>query len=157
MQNQASMRIRPATRSDLSAIQAMLADDSISRSRSGFAAHVTPAIERAFEEIAADANNELVVGESVGEIVATLQLTFIAGLSRNGMRRALVEAVRVRSDRRDRGLGEELLRWAVARARERGCGIVQLTTDKRRGDAQRFYARLGFVASHEGMKLDLDG
>jgi GNAT superfamily N-acetyltransferase len=151
------MLIRPATRGDLPAIQALLADDAIAQSRSGFTANVTSAVERAFNEIVADANDELVVGESEGEVVATLQLTLIAGLSRNGMRRALVEAVRVRSDRRGLGLGEELLRWAIARAREYGCGVVQLTTDKRRGDAQRFYARLGFVASHEGMKLDLGG
>jgi GNAT superfamily N-acetyltransferase len=149
------LRIRAAVREDLAAIQALLADDAIAQSRTGFTTQVTPAVEQAFAEIAADPNNVLVVGDAAGEVVATLQLTFIAGLSRNGMRRALVEAVRVRSDHRGRGLGEALLRWAIERARERGCGLVQLTTDKRRVDAQRFYARLGFIASHEGMKLQL--
>jgi len=152
-----AMTIRRAKRADLPAIQALLADDAIAQSRSGFTRQVTPAIERAFEELDADPNNELVVGEAGGQIIATMQLTFIAGLSRDGMRRALIEAVRVRGDQRGRRFGEALMRWAIDRARARGCGVAQLTTDKRRTDAHRFYRRLGFVASHEGMKLDLAG
>lgn len=155
MSRQLTVKIRTATHDDLRAIQALLADDVIAQSRSGFTAEVTPAVELAFSEISADPNNELVVGEFNGEIVATLQLTRIAGLSRNGMRRAVVDAVRVRSDCRGQGVGEKLLRWAFNRARACGCGTIQLTTDKRRLDAQRFYARLGFIASHEGMKIDL--
>jgi GNAT superfamily N-acetyltransferase len=84
-----------------------------------------------------------------------MQLTFIPGLSRNGMRRALVEAVRVRSDQRGKRIGEQFMKRVIDRAKERGCGLVQLTTDVRRTDAQRFYVRLGFEPSHVGMKLKL--
>jgi GNAT superfamily N-acetyltransferase len=112
-------------------------------------------VRAAFEEISADPNHALVVGEREGEVVACLQLTFIPGLSRGGMRRALVEAVRVRQDLRGQGVGEQLMQDAMARARTRGCGVIQLTTDKRRTAAHRFYARLGFEASHEGMKRAL--
>jgi GNAT superfamily N-acetyltransferase len=87
--------------------------------------------------------------------VAVLQVTYIPGLGRHGAQRALVESVRVRADRRGHGVGAALMGWVVERARARGCGLVQLTTDKRRTDARRFYERLGFTASHEGMKLDL--
>jgi ribosomal protein S18 acetylase RimI-like enzyme len=85
--------------------------------------------------------------------VGTLQLTFIPGISRQGMWRAVVEGVRVDRTARDRGLGQQMVEWAVARARERRCGMVQLTSDKSRRDAIRFYERLGFEATHEGMKL----
>ncbi|WP_328461129.1 GNAT family N-acetyltransferase [Actinoplanes sp. NBC_00393] len=147
------MQIRIATRADVPAILALLADDDITRDR----AHRTEetAVYAAFEAIAADDRNELIVATDGDEVIGTCQLTFIPGLSRGGAERMLIEAVRVRSDQRGRGRGGELIRWAVERARERGCKIVQLTTDKRRTDAQRFYAALGFVASHEGMKLAL--
>lgn len=146
---------RLATVADLPAILALLADDAIARERSGYTAEPTPAVRAAFDEITADPNNELLVGERDGEVVATLQLTYIPGLSRGGMRRALVEAVRVRADLRGQRIGEQLMENAMARARARGCGLMQLTTDKRREAAHRFYARLGFEASHEGMKRKL--
>ncbi|MFP2895587.1 GNAT family N-acetyltransferase [Corallococcus sp. 4LFB] len=146
---------RHATAKDLPTILTLLADDAIAQSRSGYAEEVGPAVHAAFQEITADANNELIVGEQDGQVVATLQLTYIPGLSRGGMRRALVEAVRVRADLRGQRLGEALMVDAMERARARGCGLMQLTTDKRRLEAQRFYARLGFVASHEGMKRPL--
>lgn len=146
---------RQAVRSDLPEVLRLIADDAVAQARSGYASDVTPAVERAFEELAADPNNELWVGELNGEIVATLQLTFIPGLSRGGMKRALVEAVRVRSDLRGQRIGERLMEAVHERARERGCGLVQLTTDKQRGDAHRFYERLGYVASHVGMKKKL--
>ncbi|PTL82134.1 GNAT family N-acetyltransferase [Vitiosangium sp. GDMCC 1.1324] len=150
-----SVTFRLATPADLPTILKLLVDDDIARTRSGYVAEVTPAVRAAFDEIAADPNNEIIVGEREGEVIATLQLTYIPGLSRGGMRRAQVEAVRVRADLRGQRLGERLMEDAMARARARGCGLMQLTTDKRREAAHRFYARLGFQASHEGMKRTL--
>jgi GNAT superfamily N-acetyltransferase len=109
----------------------------------------------AFEAIDGDPNNELVVGELDGRVVAVLQLTCIPTLTRRGSRRALLEGVRVEASVRSGGLGRKLVAWAIERAREKGCRLVQLTSDKRRRDAIRFYESLGFVASHEGMKLEL--
>lgn len=155
MRAMASVTFRIATVADLPTILALLADDAIARSRTGYITEPTPGVRAAFDELSSDPNNELVVGELAGEVIATLQLTYIPGLSRGGMRRALVEAVRVRADLRGQRIGEQLMEDAMARARARGCGIMQLTTDKRRTDAHRFYARLGFEASHEGMKRTL--
>nr|WP_205862423.1 GNAT family N-acetyltransferase [Planosporangium thailandense] len=135
------------------AIVALLADDVLGKARD-FAV-VDDAYERAFADIDADPRNLLLVAEDAGEVVACLQLTYIPGLGRHGAERALVEAVRVRSDRRGQGIGAKLMAWVIEQARQRGCGLVQLTTDKSRVDAHRFYARLGFVASHVGMKLPL--
>ncbi|XXF78995.1 GNAT family N-acetyltransferase [Myxococcaceae bacterium GXIMD 01537] len=146
---------RLTTLADLPTVLALLADDAIARERSGYAVEPTPAARAAFDEISADPNNELLVGEREGAVIACLQLTYIPGLSRGGMRRALVEAVRVRADLRGQRIGEQLMEEAMARARARGCGLIQLTTDKRREAAHRFYARLGFEASHEGMKRTL--
>lgn len=146
---------RTARRDDLDAIVAMLADDDIARSRSGHVPHVTPGVTAAFDEIERDPNNELIVGEQDGAIVAALQLTYIPGLSRGGMRRAQIESVRVRADVRGQRIGQQLVEAAIDRARQRGCGVVQLTTDLRRTAAQRFYQRLGFEASHAGMKRSL--
>lgn len=151
----APVAFRTARRDDLDAIVAMLADDDISRTRSGHVAHVTPAITAAFDEIERDPNNELIVGEQDGAIVASFQLTYIPGLSRGGMRRAQIESVRVRGDLRGHGIGEQLMAAAIDRARQRGCAVMQLTTDLRRDAAHRFYRRLGFEASHAGMKLAL--
>ncbi|MFY0582676.1 GNAT family N-acetyltransferase [Cystobacter fuscus] len=151
----APVTFRIATAADLPTILALLADDAIARSRTGYVTEPTPSVRAAFDEIAADPNSELVVGERAGEVIATLQLTYIPGLSQGGMRRALVEAVRVRSDLQGQRIGEQLMEDAMTRARARGCGMIQLTTDKRRTDAHRFYARLGFEASHEGMKRAL--
>ncbi|WP_434452955.1 GNAT family N-acetyltransferase [Lentzea sp. E54] len=130
----------------------MLADDPLgaARERPG-----DPAYLKAFEVIDADPHQYLAVAVSGDEVVGTLQLTFTSGLSRLGMTRATVEAVRVRSDQRGSGLGAHLMRWAIDEARARGCGVVQLTTDASRVDAHRFYERLGFTASHVGMKLTL--
>jgi GNAT superfamily N-acetyltransferase len=147
------MILRAAVRADLPAIVALLADDVLGKARDH--AVVDDAYERAFADIDSDPRNLLVVAEDGGEVVACLQVTYIPGLGRHGAERALVEAVRVRSDRRGQGIGEQLMRWTVDRARQRGCALVQLTSDKSRSDAHRFYTRLGFVASHEGMKLTL--
>jgi GNAT superfamily N-acetyltransferase len=116
---------------------------------------VDEAYERAFADIDADPRHVLIVADNDGDVVACMQITYIPGLGRHGAERSLVEAVRVRSDRRGHGLGSRLATWAIEQARSRSCALVQLTSDKSRSDAHRFYARLGFVTSHEGMKLIL--
>ncbi|WP_395351974.1 GNAT family N-acetyltransferase [Variovorax sp. UC122_21] len=149
---------RTATRADLAAIVALLADDPLGREREA-ASPAADAIDArylaAFEAIAADANQQLVVATEGDTVVGTLQLSFIPGIARQGAWRGQIEAVRIASQRRDAGLGQRMFEWAIARCRERGCALVQLTTDKRRPDAHRFYEKLGFVASHEGYKLAL--
>jgi GNAT superfamily N-acetyltransferase len=147
------MVIREAVRADLPAVVALLADDVLGRGRD-FPV-VDQAYERAFADIDADPRNFLVVADDSGQIAASMQVTYIPGLGRHGAERSLVEAVRVRSDRRGQGIGHQLMTWAIAEARARGCALVQLTSDKSRTDAHRFYTRLGFVGSHEGMKLVL--
>jgi GNAT superfamily N-acetyltransferase len=144
---------RAAARADLPAIVALLADDVLGSARD--TPVVDDAYERAFADIDSDPRNLLLVAEDDGSVIACLQVTYIPGLGRHGAERALIEAVRVRSDRRGEGIGAHLVKWVIEQARRRGCGLVQLTTDKSRLDAHRFYERLGFVASHEGMKLSL--
>ncbi|MFI6781053.1 GNAT family N-acetyltransferase [Micromonospora sp. NPDC050276] len=144
---------REAVRADLPAVIALLADDVLGKARDF--TEVDDAYEKAFADITADPRNQLIVAEQDGELVGCLQITYIPGLGRHGSERSLIESVRVRSDRRGQGLGRDLMTWAIDQARERGCALVQLTTDKTRADAHRFYLGLGFVASHEGMKLAL--
>ncbi|MBM0204988.1 GNAT family N-acetyltransferase [Micromonospora sp. STR1s_5] len=144
---------REAVRADLPAVIALLADDVLGRARDF--TEVDEAYESAFAAIDADPRNQLIVAEQAGELVGCLQITYIPGLGRHGSERSLIESVRVRSDRRGQGLGRDLMTWAVDQARQRGCALVQLTTDKTREDAHRFYLGLGFVASHQGMKLAL--
>ena len=148
--------LRDAQRGEVAAIVKMLADDELGRTREEIGDPLPAPYYEAYEEIARDPNNRLLVAEVGGEIVGTLQLTFIRGLSRKAARRAQIEAVRIAGPHRGTGFGEQLIRAAIEIARNAGCSIVQLTTDKRRTDARRFYERLGFVASHEGMKLSLD-
>jgi GNAT superfamily N-acetyltransferase len=150
-----SVTLRQARREDVRAIVEMLADDALGTSREDTSDPLPRAYTEAFEEMARDPNNRLLIAEKDGAVVGTLQMTFIRGLSRKGMRRALVEAVRVAAFHRGSGLGESIMRQAIALARGEGCAMVQLTTDKTRKDAHRFYERLGFTASHEGMKLML--
>jgi GNAT superfamily N-acetyltransferase len=145
--------VRRATRDDVPAIVALLVDDPLGATRET-QAH-PEAYLQAFGAIDADPAHELVVLDDGGEVVGTLQLTLLPGLSRGGALRAQIEAVRVASSRRGQGLGEQLITWAIEEARRRGAVIVQLTTDSSRTDAHRFYERLGFVASHVGMKLPL--
>ncbi|WP_079404604.1 GNAT family N-acetyltransferase [Streptomyces sp. 3211] len=159
------MIFREATRQDLPAVLALLADEESVLDPASIV--VGEAHERAFAAIAADPRNEMLVltddaydpgGDPEGAdgvVLGCLQLTYIPGLGQNGLERALVEAVRIRADRRGAGLGAELMRLAAERARERGCGLVQLTSSKRRTAAHRFYERLGFARSHEGFKLHL--
>jgi ribosomal protein S18 acetylase RimI-like enzyme len=148
--------VRRAARADVPAIVALLAADQLGATRDG-GADLEP-YERAFAAIDADPAQLLVVVTEPpsGAILATLQLTVIPGLARRGSVRGQIEAVRVHEDLRGRGLGEALMTWAIDEARARGCTLIQLTSDKRRGDALRFYARLGFTASHEGFKLRVD-
>ena len=148
--------LRDAKRGEVAAIVKMLADDELGRTREEIGDPLPAPYYEAYEEIGRDPNNRLLVAEVRGEIVGTLQLTFIRGLSRKAARRAQIEAVRVAGPHRGTGLGEQMIRAAIEIARNAGCSIVQLTTDKRRTDAHRFYERLGFVASHEGMKFSLD-
>ena len=146
---------RRATEKDVPTIIALLADDEISKTREGFQPEVSPQTLEAFKEIEADKNNEVWVGELDGAVIATLQLTIIPGLGRGGMRRALLEQMRVHSDHRSRGIGEQLIQSAFERAKTLGCGLIELTTDTRRAAAHRFYVRMGFEASHVGMKRKL--
>ncbi|QNS05552.1 GNAT family N-acetyltransferase [Streptomyces xanthii] len=146
--------LRPATRADLPAVLALLADED--RVVDPAAVVVTEAYERAFAAIDADPRNEmLVLVEPAGTVVGCLQATYIPGLGKGGAERALIEAVRVRADRRGTGLGRALMSRAIDRARARGCALVQLTSNKQRSDAHRFYAGLGFARSHDGFKLTL--
>jgi ribosomal protein S18 acetylase RimI-like enzyme len=134
----------------------MLADDPLGAGREANRSPLPPSYVDAFAHIDRDANNELVVVEADGQaIVGVLQLTFIPSLTYQGGWRALIEGVRVAAKFRSSGIGKELFLWAIGRAKERGCHMLQLTTDKTRADAIRFYKGLGFVATHEGMKLHL--
>jgi GNAT superfamily N-acetyltransferase len=147
---------RHASRDDVPAIVRMLADDALGAKREAFVSPLPESYYLAFEAIDRDPNNELVVAELGGRIIGVLQMTFIPYMTYRGSWRALIEGVRVDSGVRSSGVGRQLLTWAVDRARQRGCHLVQLTSDKARRDAIRFYESLGFVASHEGMKLHLD-
>ncbi len=142
-----------AVKGDLPAILRLLADDQLGAAREN-AADLAP-YEAAFDAIDVDPSHLLVVGELAGEVVATFQLSYLPGLSRKGSWRSQIEAVRVSRGLRGQGVGALMIQWAIDQARERGCSLVQLTTDKSRTGAHRFYERLGFVASREGMKLTL--
>ena len=148
------IEIRSAKLDDLDDVLALIQRDSISISEHDRSANRINYL-KAFEDIERSPNDELVVATLDGTVVGTLQLTFIPGLGYGGAWRAQVEAVRVRHDLRNQKIGTTLMEWVIARARERGCRLVQLTTNARRQDAQRFYQRLGFVPSHVGMKLIL--
>ncbi len=148
-----SLVFRQARRQDVPAIVAMLADDHLGAAREG-----DPNDERylaAFDRIDANPYDELIVAERDGKVVGTMQLTYLAGLSRLGAERCQIEAVRVAASTRGQGLGREMITWAIDRARARGCAMVQLTSDKSRTGAHHFYDSLGFTASHEGYKLTL--
>jgi GNAT superfamily N-acetyltransferase len=148
--------LRTATAADLTAVVDLIAADQLGATRDGVRdeADLT-AYRAAFESIDADPAHLLIVADQGGEVVGTMQLSFLPGLARRGALRAQIEAVRVAQSQRGSGLGAAMMRWAIDEASRRGCALVQLTSDKARTDAHRFYARLGFVASHEGMKLAL--
>jgi GNAT superfamily N-acetyltransferase len=150
-----AMEFRTATEADLPAIVRLLADDELGRGRELAADPLPREYHDAFAAMTGQAGNRMIVAVVEGMVVGCLQLTLIHGLSRRGMARAQIEAVRVARGRQGAGIGGALLRHAIELARDQGCGLVQLTTDRSRGDAHRFYERLGFVASHVGMKLAL--
>lgn len=147
--------LRDAARSDLPAIVRLLADDPIAAGRETLRDPLPQAYYDAFDAVAAQAGNAVILAVAGDRVVGCLQLTFIPGLTRTGMTRAQVEGVRVASGWRGRAIGERLMHEALTRARKAGCGLIQLTTDRDRAEAHRFYERLGFSASHLGMKLDL--
>ncbi|MGK5694793.1 N-acetyltransferase family protein [Streptomyces sp. URMC 128] len=147
------LEIRPAASGDVPAIVAMLADDPLGAQRES-PDDLTPYLT-ALERLSADPNQRLVVAVREGRVIGTLQLTVIPGLSRRGATRSIIEGVRVHADERGSGLGTQLIEWAIDESRRQGCQLVQLTSDKTRTDAHRFYERLGFTASHTGFKLPL--
>ncbi|MBB2674156.1 UNVERIFIED_ORG: ribosomal protein S18 acetylase RimI-like enzyme [Rhizobium esperanzae] len=147
---------RLARQSDLVSIVRLLADDDLGSAREIVSDPVDARYLSAFAAIEADANQMLAVASDAGDqVVGCLQLSFIPGLSRTGMWRGQIESVRIARDFRGSRLGSEFIEWAIAQCAERGCGLVQLTTDKTRADTIRFYEKLGFVASHEGLKRNL--
>ncbi|MGA5068900.1 GNAT family N-acetyltransferase [Streptomyces exfoliatus] len=147
------LEIRPATAGDLEAIVAMLADDPLGAQRES-PDDLGPYLA-AFERLVSDPNQQVVVAVREDEVVGTLQLTIIPGLSRRGATRSVIEGVRIHTDERGSGLGTQLIEWAVAESRRQDCRLVQLTSDATRTDAHRFYERLGFEASHLGFKMTL--
>ena len=148
------MKFRKATKSDVPKIVEMLADDELGKTRENYQLPLPTEYLLAFEKIASDPNQELMVVESEhSEIIGTLQLSFIQYLTYRGGIRAQIEAVRIRKDKRGLGIGKTMFEWAIDRAKKRKAHLLQLTTDKKRPDAISFYEDLGFKASHEGMKI----
>jgi len=150
-----AISIRKASQSDLAAIVAMLADDALGAKREDASHPLNACYIDAFNAIESDPNQLLAVVGQDEHVIGCLQLSFIPGLSRKGMWRGQIESVRIASNIRGGGVGRQMIAWAIDKCRERGCELVQLTTDKSRADALRFYQSLGFVDSHEGMKLSL--
>jgi GNAT superfamily N-acetyltransferase len=150
------MKFRTAAAEDLIPMVQMLADDVLGALREDASLPLSAGYTEAFQHIQNDPNNELVVAEQSGQVIAMMQLTYIPHLISQGTWRCLVEGVRVHSSCRGQGVGHALFAWVIERAKQRGCHWLQLTSDKQRPDAIRFYESLGFVASHEGFKLNLN-
>jgi ribosomal protein S18 acetylase RimI-like enzyme len=146
---------RRATRADLDAIVAMLVDDPIGATREDASRPLNARYIAGFEAVDRDPNQFMAVLEDGGEVIGSLQITFIPSIARLGMWRGQIEGVRILKSRRGEGLGRRMFDWAIAECRQRGCQLVQLTMDKTRTDSFKFYEALGFKASHEGFKLDL--
>ncbi|TDC81541.1 GNAT family N-acetyltransferase [Actinomadura sp. 7K507] len=149
------MTFREATAADLPQIVRLLADDPLGATRETPGDQIPEAYFTAFTAIDKDPNNHVILAEVNGEIAGTLQLTFIPGLTYTGGERAQIEGVRVAAEQRGIGLGQDLINWAIDQARTRGCRVVQLTTDRQRPEAIRFYQKIGFRPSHMGMKYHL--
>lgn len=147
------IKFRTATEKDLDSIVKMLADDELGSTRERYEHPLPASYIKAFEAISKDPNNELVVACDDDQVIGVLQITFTPYITYQGGWRATIEGVRTSASVRGKGVGSELLKWAIGRAKERGCHLVQLTTDKKRPEALKFYERLGFQATHEGMKL----
>lgn len=151
------MTFRKAKRNDLSKIVAMIADDELGKTRENFQVPLPAEYLKAFENIDTDPHQELIVIEDDKlELIGTLQLTFIQYLTYRGGIRAQIEAVRIRKDKRGQGIGKSIFEWAINRAKERNAHLLQLTTDKKRPKAIKFYEDLGFKATHEGMKMHFE-
>ena len=146
---------RRAEWADLPAIVSLLADDVLGQQREDASSPTNPRYVDAFQAILADANQLQLVATLNGEVIGTMQLTFIPGLARKGAWRGQIEAVRTAVAHRGTGVGQQMFEWAIGECKAGGCNLVQLTTDKTRPDARRFYERLGFVGSHIGYKLAL--
>lgn len=155
MQLMKGVEFRVATEQDLERIVEMLADDKLGATREQFVLPLPDAYREAFRAIDADPNNELIVACLENEVIGVQQITFTPYLTHQGGWRATIEGVRTSSTVRGKGIGTELINYAIQRAKDRGCHLIQLTTDKKREDALRFYERLGFTATHEGMKMRL--
>jgi GNAT superfamily N-acetyltransferase len=155
VQRDQEVTFREATAEDLPQIVRLLADDPLGATRETLAEEIPEAYLAAFAAIEKDPNNRLIVADVSGTVAGTLQLTYIPGLTYTGRERAQIEGVRVAADERGRGLGQTMITWAIDQARARGCRVVQLTTDRQRPDAIRFYQKIGFRPSHMGMKYHL--
>ncbi|MCP2035416.1 GNAT superfamily N-acetyltransferase [Planomicrobium sp. HSC-17F08] len=151
-----AVEFRNAVREDLECIVEMLADDVLGKERERFEQPLPNSYIQAFEAIEADPNNELIVACLDDEIVGVQQITFTPHIARQGSWRATIEGVRTAASVRGKGIGRQMISWAIERTKERGCRMVQLTSDKQREDALRFYGQLGFEATHEGLKLQLE-
>ena len=149
------IRIRQAQEKDLPAIVAMLADDPLGKNRENVGPELNPAYSKAFDEILADPNALILLATNAGKPLACLQINILANLTLTGTKRGLIEGVRVQKEARGQGIGAQLFKAAIAHCRQRGCGLVQLTTNTARPGAARFYEKLGFIASHTGYKLPL--
>jgi len=151
-----AITFRFATREDVPAIVRMLAEDELGSQRERYKNPLPAAYYSAFDQIHTDSNHELIVVEQNQKIIGTLHLMFLPSLSFQGGLRAQIESVRVGESQRGLGIGSEMMKWAIARAKKRGAHLVQLTTHASRTNAHRFYERLGFKGSHLGMKLILE-
>ncbi|YCA41785.1 GNAT family N-acetyltransferase [Bacillus sp. JZ8] len=149
------LEFRIATEQDLGQIVAMLADDILGSKRERYEQPLPESYLKAFQAIKNDPNNELVVAVEGNKVIGVQQITFTPYITHQGGWRATIEGVRTLSSVRSKGVGTKLIKWAIQRAKERGCHLIQLTTDKKRDDALRFYKHLGFQATHEGLKMKL--
>jgi ribosomal protein S18 acetylase RimI-like enzyme len=147
------LTFREAAERDLDSIVKMLADDVLGSKRERYVKPLPESYLKAFRAIEADPNNELIVACLDEEVVGVQQVTFTPYLTHQGGWRATIEGVRTASTVRGQGAGTEMIKYAIKRAKDRGCHLVQLTTDKQRPEALRFYEKLGFQATHEGLKL----
>lgn len=155
MRMESDISFRKATVEDLERIVALLADDVLGASREKYEKPLPNSYREAFFAIDSDPNNELIVACIGKEIIGVQQITFTPSITYQGGWRATIEGVRISASTRGQGVGKLLIQWAVERAKKRGCHLIQLTTDKKRTEARRFYEQLGFRATHEGMKLTL--
>ncbi|SDN64119.1 Ribosomal protein S18 acetylase RimI [Tenuibacillus multivorans] len=149
------IKFRVAREQDLDRIVEMLADDELGRKRERFEKPLPESYQKAFQAISDDPNNELIVACMGNKVIGVQQLTFIPYITHQGGWRATIEGVRTSTTERGQGIGTLMIEWAIQRAKERGCHLIQLTTDKQRPDALRFYEQLGFKATHEGLKMKL--